>query len=320
MKKKWTKLLALLCMVACVFSLTTGTVFAHTTTGTSVEEEAETIEVSDVKGGVTKELGVTYSDETAAILQAEIIEYEMEGYTVESYIETVLTNMIDSIELFFVDKTTEELEKLYNDNSEAYYYIEDYLAATKDAGEYKYAQEDLTFEADENTMYISGVLKYEKKDVVFSYFVDYVNSVEEWTFESADTSVAKADDTKEDSDKLSMGEILEKAGMNTLLGMGTVFLVLILISVVIACFGLFSKVGSGSKTEVKQAPAVPQAAATPTTAATPAVPTQPAGIPDEVEMAIVIATAIAAAEEETGSDGYRVRSIKRAKNSKWRRS
>ena len=42
----------------------------------------------------------------------------------------------------------------------------------------------------------------------------------------------------------SMGEILEKAGMNTLLGMGTVFVVLILISVIISLFKYTGNAGA----------------------------------------------------------------------------
>ena len=43
------------------------------------------------------------------------------------------------------------------------------------------------------------------------------------------------------SAKYTMGEILKKAGLNTVLGMGTVFVVLIFISFIISLFGLIGK-------------------------------------------------------------------------------
>ena len=51
----------------------------------------------------------------------------------------------------------------------------------------------------------------------------------------------------------SLGEILAKAGMNTLLGMGTVFAVLILISLIIYCFNFIPNIQAkfGKKKEEK---------------------------------------------------------------------
>ena len=52
----------------------------------------------------------------------------------------------------------------------------------------------------------------------------------------------------------STGEIMAKAGMNTVIGMGTVFVVLILISLIISCFSLISKLEGKQK---KEEPAQP---------------------------------------------------------------
>lgn len=108
------------------------------------------------------------------------------------------------------------------------------------------------------------------------------------------------------------GEILKKAGLNTILGMGTVFVVLIFISFIISLFKYipviqekFSKKG---KTEA--APAAPKAAP-----AAPAV--VPEAVSDDSELIAVIAAAIAASEG-TSTDGFIVRSIKRRKTNKWR--
>lgn len=113
----------------------------------------------------------------------------------------------------------------------------------------------------------------------------------------------------------TIGEILEKALMNTILGMGSVFSVLILISLIIYCFGFipaiqekFSKKKETEKTE-KAAPVqetVQPAAAEEETM-------------DEGELVAAITAAICA---YTGSsaDGFVVRSIKRADSAKWKRA
>lgn len=109
----------------------------------------------------------------------------------------------------------------------------------------------------------------------------------------------------------SMGEILQKAALNTILGMGTVFVVLIFISFIISLFRLIpviekkfrksSETGASAPSrEVQKKEEVPEAAAE----------------TDDTELAAVISAAIAAAEG-TSADGFIVRSIKRRKSNKW---
>lgn len=105
----------------------------------------------------------------------------------------------------------------------------------------------------------------------------------------------------------SMGEILAKAGMNTLIGMGTVFVVLILISLIISCFSLISKFEKRPKKEESapaQSPVVQQIAAK-------------EELSDDTELVAVIAAAIAAYEGAATTDGFVVRSIRKSKKSKW---
>ena len=105
---------------------------------------------------------------------------------------------------------------------------------------------------------------------------------------------------------------MARAGLNTLIGMGTVFVVLILISLIISCFGLIPKMQEKFKkkatTPEKAAPAPVQAAAV-----------EEEELSDDTELVAVIAAAIAA-YEGTSTDGFRVRSIKRANTKKWQRS
>lgn len=111
-----------------------------------------------------------------------------------------------------------------------------------------------------------------------------------------------------------ISEILTKAGLNTLLGMGTVFVVLIFISFIISLFGyipaLEKKLKGRNKKETPAPAAAPKAEPAPAAAA--AAPAQT----EDAELIAVIAAAIAAAEG-TSTDGFIVRSIKRRKSNKW---
>ena len=113
--------------------------------------------------------------------------------------------------------------------------------------------------------------------------------------------------------KYSTGEILKKAGMNTILGMGTVFIVLIFISLVIYCFN-FIPGNQAPKQEEKPAPK-PKAPKKP--AARPAAAKE--DLVDDKELVAAI-TAALCAYTGTSSDGFVVRSIRRAESSKWKRA
>ena len=114
----------------------------------------------------------------------------------------------------------------------------------------------------------------------------------------------------------SLGENMTKAALNTLMGMGTVFLVLIFISLLISCFkyiNVFEK-----KMKEKSAPA-PAAAPAPAPAPAPVAAVEEEDVTDDLELVAVITAAIAAASENAvPADGLVVRSIRRVPNSKWK--
>ena len=110
----------------------------------------------------------------------------------------------------------------------------------------------------------------------------------------------------------SKGEIAKKAALNTLIGMGSVFAVLILLAFIISLFkyvSVFENRGKAKK-DVAEKAAAPAPA--PVAPATPA-PT------DDLQLIAVITAAIAAAEG-TSTDGFVVRSIKRRSNNKWKKA
>ena len=136
-----------------------------------------------------------------------------------------------------------------------------------------------------------------------------------------------ADSSAMDTEDSSISGLLQSASVNTAVGMGTVFVVLIFISLIIYCFKYLHQWEEGKKgTEAKKASAPASAAAKSTPAAAPSSAAAPAGDKDE-ELAAVMAAAIAASEDEdlvavitaaiaayegTSSNRLVVRSIRRA--------
>ena len=111
----------------------------------------------------------------------------------------------------------------------------------------------------------------------------------------------------------SFGELMSKAALNTLIGMGTVFVVLIFISLIISCFGLINKTDT-KKQDKTQTASVQSAAAAEPVVAQIAEKEELAG---DAELVAVIAAAIAAYEGSGSTDGFVVRSIRKSSKSKW---
>ena len=102
-----------------------------------------------------------------------------------------------------------------------------------------------------------------------------------------------------------MGEKLSQAGTNLLIGMGTVFVILIFLAWVISLFKYVNKAEQKIEDKKKakaaaQAANAPAAPAAPAPAAAPVVKVSPAPASD-AELQAVIAAAIAAYEEDEGS-------------------
>ncbi len=113
----------------------------------------------------------------------------------------------------------------------------------------------------------------------------------------------------------TFGQLMKGAALNTLLGMGTVFVVLILIIFIISAFSFIPKMEAAmGKKKAEKAPA---------TAAVEKAVAQIENneeLSDDLELVAVIAAAIAASEGAASTDGFVVRSIKRANTNKWQRA
>lgn len=111
----------------------------------------------------------------------------------------------------------------------------------------------------------------------------------------------------------TLGERMEKAVFNTLMGMGTVFIVLIFISCLIGCFQYIGKLEdkiNGKAQEPVPAP-IPEVSV-------PAAE-ENEELVDDLELVAVITAAIAASEGSSPS-GLVVRSIRRAPSGKWKKA
>ena len=129
---------------------------------------------------------------------------------------------------------------------------------------------------------------------------------------NADVTITFLMDTQEPTSitfepEMTMGEKMAQAGMNTLMGIGTVFVVLIFLSFLIS---LFRFIGTpGKKASEKDQKPVEK----------PVVQVPAQEEVDDTELIAVIAAAIAA-YEGTSTDGFVVRSVKKVRKNNWKRA
>ena len=166
----------------------------------------------------------------------------------------------------------------------------DELGSKKD----KNGETSVTLKDDQYTVTVP--VKFEKADANFVY-----------VFDSTGTPVSLSVDVQ-----YGMGKTLQRAGLNTLMGIGTVFVMLILLSLLISLFRFIPNPEAKKAAEAKAAKEVKEAEAA---AAAPAVQAAEEKLADDGELVAVIAAAIAAAEGTT-TDGFVVRSIRKVKRNR----
>lgn len=184
--------------------------------------------------------------------------------------------------------------------------FEAWEAAVKDCGTYE-GHGDFTYEASKDEIKVSADAQFSDRDATISFVFDENSYLDSITVDPA----------------YSTGEILEKAGLNTILGMGTVFVVLIFISFLISLFKFIPAIEKKFKKQPVQETkkeSTPAQNASVQVASAETVPDT-----DDSELIAVIAAAIAAAREEEAQitddsvslEGFVVRSIRRRPSNKW---
>lgn len=195
---------------------------------------------------------------------------------------SALVNMTEENRMGVETQGTELIKKL----------LASWDETTADLGEYKELGE-FSLAKTQDTVTAEQIVKFENRDAVVSYVYTY------------DYGTKQIMLTDASADKVySLGEKMEKAGLNTLMGMGTVFVVLILISLIIYCFNIIpylQKKKDGQKDQaVKQESAV----------VTQIEKREEKQLTDDLELVAVITAAIAASTGAS-AEGFIVRSIHR---------
>lgn len=265
---------------AAVLALAAAPVYAEETEAVT---EAQAAEESTVAAVVTADEGVSSSDsETLADYASETI--------------SLITTMSDA-----------ELDEIVNPPSilsvpPAYSVaaVESWLSVRDELGAFEAAKEH-SISVDDSTITIGSTC-------------DFANG------EGVVTTVLDRDTLTPDSITFvaqngSLGKTMQEAAMNTVMGIGIVFLVLLFLSFLIGQFKHIGKLEE-SMTKKNAAPAPKAAPAPAVPAATPAPVEETV---DDGELIAVIAAAIATAEGTT-TDGFVVRSIKKSNRNKWQRA
>lgn len=214
--------------------------------------------------------------------------------TVKSTLVTTAEGLTDAI----VQLKDEEIENYMSSGDDfttsamqSWQTSKDELGAKKDSN----GETTVTFKDDQYTVTVP--LKFEKAEANFVY-----------VFDSKGTPTSMSVDVQ-----YGMGKTLQRAGLNTLMGIGTVFVMLILLSLLISLFRFIPNPEAKKAAEAKAAKASKEAEAAAIAQTAPAQAEE--NLADDGELVAVIAAAIAAAEGTT-TDGFVVRSIRKVKRNR----
>ena len=272
------------------------------TSGTVFAEETETTEVVTEVASETEAASESASEEAAVESEAQAAEEVVEGgisasdrASLESYAQQSIEMIVgmDDAQAEEILHPSSILSK-YQDSMVAS--VQSWVNAKEELGAYKQilAQD---IEVDDDIV-IKTDCEFENGESV----VTTTLSLDDLSLVSMEFATAEK----------TMGQKMEEAVLNTLMGVCVVFVMLFFLSFLISQFKHISKLEEGFKKN--NAPAAPA----PAPVAAPA-PVEEEEVADDGELIAVIAAAIAAAEG-TSTDGFVVRSIKKSNRNKWQRA
>ena len=163
--------------------------------------------------------------------------------------------------------------------------IDGYRQILDETGNYVETK-DIDFDSDKDKIHAAMTCEFEKREVKVNIILNKKGMMETISF----------------APKYSFGEIAQKAGMNTMIGMGTVFIILAFIAFIISLFKFIPNSENKKKeqaiqqVEVKTASAVKE---------------------DDKELIAVITAAIVEYENLPNADGFVVREIVRRTDNRW---
>ncbi len=210
---------------------------------------------------------------------------------IDEMLKTQLVMMAEGLTETIIPLSDEEIEG-YQESADEFTAaaMESWDASREELGKLKEGENKETQVEASGDTYVATVPRvFEKAEANFVY-----------TFDELGTPVSMTVDVQ-----YPMSVTLQRAGLNTLMGLATVFCMLIFLSFIISLFKYIPKLLEGKKKEEK--------AAAPAVAAPVEAPVQAT---DDGELIAVIAAAIAASEGTT-TDDFVVRSIRKINRKKW---
>lgn len=257
--------------------------------------------------------------------------------TVPDQVKTYMEQSVDQYVQFFTQASDEQLEEYKTiaekqKNTVLMNAIKAWQNSENDLGQYQGVVGTTTSVIDEGTYQTVALLQFEKRTCEISLTCEEDYSGSQITLNPTELSILPT---------YTIGQKLAKAGMNTLMGMGTVFVVLIFISFIISRFKYINKFEQNRQKKAaaakeQAAPAPKKAAPAPqkTAPAAPVVTKQapvpaavtvspvtaaPAAPEDDLELIAVIAAAISATSG-VPADQLVIRSIRRRSPRRWNRA
>lgn len=176
---------------------------------------------------------------------------------------------------------------------------EQWVEQTAVLGAYKEMGEPATdIDREENTVTVTIPAEFEKESGVLTFVYNYNKDYDQMI--PAYMTLSEVE---------SFSSNMKGAAINTVMGVGTVFVVLIFLIIIISLFKYVNKIGAK-----EEKPAAPKPAPAPVPA-----PVVEEDLTDDLELVAVISAAIAASEN-TSTDSFVVRSIKKVNRNTWRRA
>ena len=208
----------------------------------------------------------------------------------------------------------QEMLEQYAESPINYDSITNYMKAEETYGAFSSYETSSVKEADDDVYNVRGICKFGETELEAAMSMTVVVKTEnrmtgEITYGITDGEAVTFEKTK------TLGEKMGNAGLNTLMGMGVVFIVLIIISLIIYLFKFINKAETKLKDKNKTVEVLPEKEPVGTKAVAFGTPE----VTDDTELIAVISAAIAAFEG-TDQSGFTVRSIRKvSKNNSWKR-
>lgn len=300
----------LLALGLTVSALSTGVYAAETETTAATEQvtEAATEAATEQETEAVTEKATEAATEAAAVaeLESEIAELESEAAQAETetlseeeQMKQQFAQMLTQIASYTDEQLAQMME---SDDATTRLLAVNWSSVKEEVGAFSEVTSIETSASEDGYTYIITChTKYEKTgdtDVVVSYEYDMKEQKITYNWDV----------------QYSMGKQIERAALNTAMGMGIVFLVLVFLILVIGRLhiipDMIEKKAKANAPEPAPAPAAPVAAA---------VVEEEEDLMDDLELVAVITAAIAASETTSG-DGFVVRSIKKANRRNWQRA